>query len=340
MLSHHDHRDFEIICYASVSRSDGVTLRIQGLVDAWRNTVGFSDEQLATQIRADQIDILVDLTMHMGRNRGLLFARKPAPVQVCWLAYPGSTGLTTIDYRLSDPFLDPPGTDESIYAEKTVHLPHTFWCYDPLDGRDISVNALPAQANGFVTFGCLNNFCKVNDSVLHLWASVLGAVPSSRLLLLAPEGSCRLRTLERLGHEGIAAERLEFVSHQPRRKYLELYHRIDLGLDTLPYNGHTTSLDSFWMGVPVVTLVGQTIVGRAGLSQLMNLQLPELTASGPEQYVRIAAEMACDLPRLSELRRTLRSRMAASPLMDAPRFARDIEAAYREMWRTWCAQAG
>ena len=259
---------------------------------------------------------------------------------MCWLAYPGSTGLTAIDYRLSDPFLDPPGTDESIYSEKTVHLPHTFWCYDPLDGRDISVNALPAPANGFVTFGCLNNFCKVNDSVLRLWAGVLRAVASSRLLLLAPEGSCRVRTIALLGQEGIAAERIEFVAQQPRRKYLELYHRIDLGLDTFPYNGHTTSLDSFWMGVPVVTLVGQTIVGRAGLSQLMNLQLPDLSASGPEQFVRIAAELARDLPRLSELRRTLRSRLEASPLMDAPRFARDIEAAYREMWRKWCAPAG
>ena len=340
LLSHHDHHHFEIICYGSVSRSDGVTLRIHDLVDAWHNPVGLSDEQLATKIREDQIDILVDLTMHMGRNRGLLFARKPAPIQVCWLAYPGSTGLTAIDYRLSDPFLDPPGTDESIYSEKTVHLPHTFWCYDPLDGRDISVNALPAPANGFVTFGCLNNFCKVNDSVLRLWAGVLRAVASSRLLLLAPEGSCRVRTIALLGQEGIAAERIEFVAQQPRRKYLELYHRIDLGLDTFPYNGHTTSLDSFWMGVPVVTLVGQTIVGRAGLSQLMNLQLPDLSASGPEQFVRIAAELARDLPRLSELRRTLRSRLEASPLMDAPRFARDIEAAYREMWRKWCAQAG
>ncbi len=340
LLSHHDHHHFEIICYASVSRSDRVTLRIRGLVDAWRNTVGLSDEQLATKIREDQIDILVDLTMHMGRNRGLLFARKPAPLQVTWLAYPGSTGLTTIDYRLTDPFLDPPGMDVSIYAEKTVHLPHTFWCYDPLDGRDLSVNALPALADGFVTFGCLNNFCKVNDSVLRLWASVLRAVPSSRLLLLAPAGSCRRSTIELLGQEGIDSERIEFVSHQPRREYLELYHRIDLGLDTLPYNGHTTSLDSFWMGVPVVTLVGQTIVGRAGLSQLMNLHLPELIATTPDQYVRMVAELAGDLPRLSELRRTLRSRMEASPLMDAPRFARDIEAAYREMWTTWCAQAG
>jgi predicted O-linked N-acetylglucosamine transferase (SPINDLY family) len=244
--------------------------------------------------------------------------------------------LDTIDYRLSDPYLDPPNADESLYSEQTVRLPHSFWCYDPLDCGDLPINTLPADTNGLVTFGCLNDFRKANDTVLHLWAKVLRAVPSSRLLLLAPEGSHRQRTLELLEQEGVAGERIDFVSRQPRRKYLEVYHRIDLGLDTLPYNGHTTSLDSFWMGVPVVTLVGQTIVGRAGLSQLMNLKLPELIAQTPEQFVQVATGLANDLPRLSELRSTLRRRMEASPLMDAPRFTRNIETAYREMWRRWC----
>jgi predicted O-linked N-acetylglucosamine transferase (SPINDLY family) len=163
-------------------------------------------------------------------------------------------------------------------------------------------------------------------------------VPGSRLLLLAPEGIHRQHVLKLLRQEGIAGERIEFVARQAQRMYLELYHRIDLSLDTLPYNGHTTSLDSLWMGVPVVTLVGETVVGRAGLCQLMNLGLPELIASTPEDYVRIASELAGDLPRLAVLRATLRPRMQASPLMDAPGFARDIEAAYRTMWRTWCEQ--
>jgi len=338
LFSHHDHRHFEIFCYADVSRPDGVTDRIRGFADIWRSTVGLSERQIAERIRNDRIDILVDLTMHMDRNRLLVFALKPAPVQVTWLGYPGSTGLSTIDYRLSDPYLDPPSIDSSVYAERTLRLPHSFWCYDPLDGGDIPVTPLPAVANNFITFSCLNNFCKVNDSVVRLWAKVLQVVTDSRLLLLAPEGRHRLHILELLRQEGIGPERMEFALPQPRGKYLELYQRIDLCLDTFPYNGHTTSLDSFWMGVPVITLVGQTIVGRAGLCQLMNLNLPELIASTPEQYVQIAAELANDLPRLIFLRSTLRQRMQAGPLMDAARFARNVEHAYRTMWQRWCSE--
>ena len=214
-------------------------------------------------------------------------------------------------------------------------MPDSFWCYDPLDSEP-AVNALPAAEKGYISFGCLNNFCKVNPLVLKIWAQVLKAVDRSRLTLLAGEGSHRQHTLDLLAEEGVARDRVTFVANQPRPQYLRYYHGIDIGLDTVPYNGHTTSLDSFWMGVPVVTLVGPTVVGRAGLCQLMNLGLPELIASSPEQYVRIAAELAQDLSRLSELRVTLRDRMQASPLMDAPRFARNIEAAYREMWRRWC----
>jgi len=336
LLACHDRDAFEIFCYAQVARADALTERFRASAHHWRSTVGLSHEQLAAQIREDGIDILVDLALHLARNRLPVFARKPAPVQVTFAGYPGSTGLSTMDYRLSDPYLDPPGMDASLYSEQTVRLPHSFWCYDPVDCSDLSVNTLPAHANGFITFGCLSNFCKINDAVLRLWAKVLRAVPPSRLLLRAPVGSHRQRTLELLRQEGVVHERIEFVSHQPRRKYLELYHRIDLGLDTLPYNGHTTSLDSFWMGVPVVTLVGQTIVGRAGLSQLMNLRLPELIATTPEQYIQGAVDLTNDLLRLAALRSTLRERMVQSPLMDAPRFARDIEAAYRTMWRRWC----
>jgi predicted O-linked N-acetylglucosamine transferase (SPINDLY family) len=302
--------------------------------------VGLSDGRAADLIRQDRIDILVDLALHTANSRLLVFARKPAPVQVTFAGYPGSTGLTTIDYRLSDPYLDPPGMEESVYSEETIRLPDSFWCYDPLDGREVPVSALPAVSNGFVTFGCLNNFCKINDGVLRLWGKVLQAVPSSRLLLLAPEGSHQQHALEVLGQQGIAPQRIEFVRPQPRRQYLELYQHIDVGLDSFPYNGHTTSLDSFWMGVPVVTLVGRTVVGRAGLCQLMNLKLPELIGHTPEQYVGIASDLANDLPRLGQLRATLRGRMEESALMDAPRFARNVEAAYRAMWRRWCEKAG
>ena len=338
LLSNHDHQNFEIVCYSDVSCPDPLTSRLRSKADQWQSTCGLADEQLAAQIRRDRIDILVDLTMHMAHNRLPLFARKPAPVQVTWLAYPGTTGLSAIDYRLSDPYLDPPGMDESIYSERTHRLPHSFWCYDPLDGRDVPVNPLPAATSGFVTFGCLNSFFKVNDAVLRLWAEVLRAVPDSHLLFAAPPGATRQRVLQLLELQGIAPQRIHFAPRLPRQKYLELYHHIDIGLDTFPYNGHTTSLDSFWMGVPVITLVAQTIVGRAGLCELMNLNLPELIAHTPQQYVQIAAGLANDLPRLTKLRGVLRSRMQQSPLMEATRFARDIESACRQMWTHWCGQ--
>jgi predicted O-linked N-acetylglucosamine transferase (SPINDLY family) len=337
LLSNHDREAFEIFCYAHLRRPDAVTERIRGYAQVWRPIVGITDEQAARKIRQDRIDILVDLTMHMAKNRILLFARKPAPVQATWLAYPGTTGLSAMDYRLTDPYLDPPGLNDPFYSETSIRLPDTFWCYDPLITR-LAVNALPAQTHGHVTFGCLNNFCKVNEPVLQLWARVLKTVPRSRFMLLCPEGSHRQPLLDLLQREGISPDRIELIAFRPRQQYLELYHRIDVGLDTFPYNGHTTSLDSFWMGVPVITLVGKTVVGRAGLSQLTNLGLTELIAQTPEQYVQIAAELSGDLPRLAELRRTLRARMQASPLMDGPRFARNVEAAYRQMWRNWCAR--
>ncbi len=266
-------------------------------------------------------------------------ARKPAPVQVAYLAYPGTTGLSAIDYRLTDPYLDPPGETDADYVEQSTWLPDTFWCYDPLTDRPLP-NALPLLAEGHVTFGCLNNFCKVTDQTLALWSKVLHAVAESRLLLLAPVGTARQRVLDRLREEDIEPARIEFVDHRPRAQYLELYHRIDVCLDTLPYNGHTTSLDSHWMGVPVVTRVGRTVVGRAGYSQLTNLGLSELVAWSDDDFVSIAAALAADWPRLAHLRSTLRERMERSPLMDAARFARNIEAAYREMWRRWCVCRG
>jgi len=261
-----------------------------------------------------------------------VLARKPAPVQMTFAGYPAATGLKTIDYRITDGFLDP-STSEPETFEKAVRLP-SFWCYDesamtfameatPLPG------ALPAASAGYVTFGCLNNFCKINDQVLQLWARVLAAVPNSRLLLLAPGGLTRRRTANRFAQLGIATDRIQFAGYCSRAKYFELYHRIDIGLDTFPYNGHTTSLDALWMGVPMVTLAGNSAAGRAGVSQLSNLGLGDLIATVPDDFVRIAAELAGNASRLSELRGGLREKMRKSCLMDAARFAREIERAYR-----------
>ena len=338
LFSHHDRSAVETFCYANVLKPDAVTERIRGYVDHWRSIARISDQTVAETIRDDRIDILVDLTMHMAGKRLTVFARKPAPIQVTWLAYPGTTGLSQIDYRLTDPFLDPPGMNDELYTESSIRLSDTFWCYDPLT-TEPEVNSLPATSKGYVTFGCLNNFCKVNQPTTELWAQVLKAVERSRLLILAPEGSTRQRLGDRFEKLGVDRDRVECVSPIPRGNFLQLFHRVDLGLDTFPYNGHTTSLDSFWMGVPVVSLVGKTVVGRAGLSQLMNLGLPELVARTPEEYVQIAIDLAHDLPRLDELRRTLRTRMRQSPLMDGTRFARSMEAAYRHAWRKWCEDA-
>jgi predicted O-linked N-acetylglucosamine transferase (SPINDLY family) len=337
LLSAHDHQNFEIFCYADVTCPDRITARLRSCADVWQNISGLTDERVAQLVRQDKIDILVDLTMHMARNRLLVFARKPAPVQVCWLAYQGTTGLSTIDYRLTDSYIDPPGLHDHYYSEESVRLADAFWCYDPL-ANEPGITDLPAWDSGYITFGCLNNFCKVNSLVLRQWAQVLKAVDRSQLVLLAAEGSHRQETLDVLELEDVKPDRVTFVAKLPRAQYLELYHRIDIGLDTFPYTGQTTSLDAFWLGVPVITLVGQTAVARAGLSLLINLGLPELIAETPEQFVSIAVELTNDLPRLRNLRKTLRDRLQASPLMDAPRFARNVEAAYREMWRRWCVR--
>ena len=335
LFLNHDRKQFDITCYAQVPRPDAMTQRFQQLSDHWRSIVGQSHEKVAEQIHADQIDILVDLSLHTSGNRLPVFARKPAPIAVSFAGYPGSTGLSAIDYRLSDPYLDPPGSNDSSPPEQTIRLPHSFWCYDPLDDREIPVNDLPANKNGYITFGCLNNFSKINDDIFTLWSQILRQVENSRLLLLAQHGSHRQRTLDRISHEGIDPQRVEFIPFQPRRDYLQLYHRIDIGLDTFPYNGHTTSLDSFWMGVPVITLVGHRPVSRAGWSQLSNLGLTELAGHKEEQFMQIAVELARDLPRLAELRASLRNRMEQSPLIDAQKFARGIESAYRQMWHAW-----
>jgi predicted O-linked N-acetylglucosamine transferase (SPINDLY family) len=335
LLHKHDHRQFEVTLYGDLAYGDALTQKFQQCADTWCSIAAWPDERVARQIREDRIDILVDLGLHTG-TRLPVFARKPAPVQVTFAGYPGTTGLRAIDYRLTDPYLDPPGEHEDWYAEESHRLPHSFWCYEP-QTEEPAVGPLPALARGQVTFGCLNNFCKINEEVLALWAQVLRSLPESRLLLLAKHGSHRQRTLAFLAREGIAAERVTFFPIQSRPQYLALYQQIDLGLDTFPYSGHTTSLDSFWMGVPVVTLLGRTVVGRAGLSQLANLGLEELAATTPKQFVSVAVSLARDLPRLTVLHVSLRERMKRSPLMDAAGFARDIEQAYRFMWRRWCA---
>ncbi len=337
LFTHHDRRQVELYCYSTTSQPDELTRRLADQAHQWRALSGVDEARVADRISADGIDILVDLTMHMARSHVLVFARKPAPVQVCWLAYPGTTGLSAIDYRLTDPYLDPPGTTRlKFYSEESIWLPDTFWCYDSLiDAATLPVGPLPALTKGHLTFGALNNCIKLNDAVVALWARVLHAVDDSTIVVYVPPAG-QERVAAQLVAHGIERRRVAFVDRRTRDAYLAGYHDIDVSLDTFPYNGHTTSLDAWWMGVPVVTLVGETIVGRAGLCQAHHLGVPELVARDADQYVAIAVGLCTDLPRLAALRAQLRAKMAASPLMDAPRFARNIEAAYRQMWRRWC----
>ena len=335
VFRNHDHESFEIYCYCDVEHPDSITARFRSCVDTWRTIRRYRDAQLAELIRSDQIDVLIDLVGHSNGSRLMAFARMPAPVRINWLGWPGTTGMESM-YRISDRYIDSP---EAVFRETTLFLPDSFWCFDPEVAEEVNaeVNPLPALAAGHVTFGCTNNFGKITNLTLDLWSEVLKAVPNSRLLLRAPTSRTRQRVLDRLVGNGIDSSRIEFGGKLPRQQYWELYHRIDVNLDATPYNGHVTTMDSAYMGVPMVSLAGEMPLARAGYSILSNLGLVDFVAHDPRQYVQIAARVAGDLARLSDLRSLLRGRIKASPLMDAPAFTRNIEGLYRQAWRQWCA---
>jgi len=328
LLKAHDRSQFEVHCYSSVQQPDKATDLLRSCADVWHDVRPLTDGQLAAKIRHDRIDILVDLTMHMAFNRLPMFALKPAPIQVTWLAYPGGTGLTAMDYRLTDPWIDPPGETDKFYSERSIRLPDSWCCYHPLG----DVPPAAARRPGPVTFGCLNNPCKLNRPTLALWAKVLARVSDSRLLLLVESDHQRRQIADTFSRRGVDPNRLEFTAHHRRREYLRLYDRIDICLDPQIYNGITTTCDTLWMGVPVLTLAGNTAPGRAGLSLLSNVQMPEMIAHDDEQFVALAVDLAADFPRRSQLRGSLRQRISRSPLMNARQFAGAIEAAYRQMW--------
>jgi protein O-GlcNAc transferase len=331
LFRQHDRSRFEIYCYSDTRAPDDVTTLFRQFANVWRETAKLSDAELAAQVSQDRIDVLVDLVMHLEGVRLGMFARKPAPIQVTWMAYPGSTGLTRMDYRFTDPVLDPPGQTDHLYTEQSLRL-ESFWCFEP-PANSPAVRPPPMEKNGYVTFGCLNNFGKVNDAVLELWREILAAVPDSRLVLMPPKGKITDRVREKLG---VAPARLIGLPRESRLKYFNYYHRVDLALDPFPYTGHSTTLDGLWMGVPVVTLSGPTIVSRGSLSILSNVGLKELAVTNKADYVALAVVLARDPDRLRELRTGLRERLERSVLMDAGRFARQAESAYRAIWGKWC----
>ncbi|HMK49908.1 MAG TPA: tetratricopeptide repeat protein [Thermodesulfovibrionales bacterium] len=341
VLAHHDRELIEVFCYSSVLYEDEVTSRIRDCSDHWRDITSLSDGKAAEMIRADGIDLLVDLAGHTSNNRLLLFARKPAPVQLSWIGYPATTGFSSMNYKIVDRHTDPPGMSERLYAEELIRMNESFLCYQP-DGDSPGVGEPPAASCGHLTFGSFNNFAKVSPDTFRLWSSVLRKVPGSRMLIKAKslaDKSTREYALEMFGKGEIGAERVELLPHENSHKdHLDLYGRIDIGLDTFPYNGTTTTCEALWMGVPVVTLAGNTHASRVGKSIITAAGLPELVSEDADEYLDIAVRLAADLNRLRSLRRGLREMMRQSPLTDAARFTKCLEDLYRTVWRRWCGE--
>jgi predicted O-linked N-acetylglucosamine transferase (SPINDLY family) len=339
ILAGHNHEDFEIFCYANVAHPDARTAQFQALADHWRNIDGISDEEAADMIRHDRIDILIDLAGHSGAHRLLLLARKPAPIQVNYVGYPATTGLKTIDYRITDAVADPPGMTEALHSEQLARLPRCNWCYEPLPEIVNAISDPPNPEPHPIVFACFTNPAKVNQQTINLWGQILQQVPGSRFILKAGtlgSDSVRQRFADMMTRAGIAPDRFELIRSMHLTEHLKHFGQIDIFLDTFPYNGTTTTCETLWMGVPVVTLAGKSHVSRVSASLLTTVGLPELIANNPEQYVKIAVDLANDLPRLTHIRSTLRQRMKDSQLCDGPGMARAMEGLYRDMWRRWC----
>jgi len=330
VLAAHDKSVVEIFCYSDQHGGDATTDRLRGMADHWREIAGKTDSAVAAMIRQDAIDILVDLAGHTSGNRMTLLASRPAPVQITWLGYPDTTGLKTMDYRITDAIADPPGQTDQFHTEKLVRVPGGAWAYGATEAPEIG--PLPATSNGFVTFGCFNNLPKVTPKALEIWAQILRRVPGSRLILKASGLSSRMGREYVGGHLlrcGIEPDRFELLGWLPTTvSHLQLYNRIDIALDTFPYNGTTTTCEALWMGVPVITLCGSTHVSRVGAALLTHANSADWIAADVQGYVEIAANLASRLTELAGIRGKLRDRLKASALCDGKRLAKELEAVY------------
>jgi protein O-GlcNAc transferase len=340
LLAHHRRHAFRVHCYASVREPDQITRQIAASSDVFREVAGLSDAALADVIRADQIDVLVDLALHSGDHRLLTFARRPAPVQICYLGYLGTTGLDGMQYRLTSGDLDDDRpADPECYTEAPLEL-GAYWCYRPLLASD-DPGLMPNSATGGqrrIVFGSLNSLHKVSREALSLWAEVLRAVEDSVFVMAAPE-QARSRLVKAFASLGVPSSRVTILPYQSRRDYMRAYRGIDLCLDTTPCNGATTHLDGLWMGTPTLTLVGRAPGSRAGLHICQRMELPQMITRTREQFVARALELTRDLDQLGVLRSNLRARLEASSLMNGPQFIADLESAYRKAWSAWCQAA-
>ena len=336
VFAHHDKTQFEIFAYSNNLKRDAYTDKMQACADHWLCCADMTDMQLAQRVLSDGIDILIDLAGHTAQNRLPVFAYKPAPVQITYLGYPGTSGLTAMDYRLTDHYTEPAGSGaDRYYTEKLLRLPDSIWCYRISDAMP-AVSPLPALANGYLTFGSLNNINKINQECIALWAALMQRLPTSRLLMATvAEGAMREQLRTQFAAHGIAAGRIDFCGQLPAHEFHMKLQEVDISLDPFPVNGATTTCESLWLGVPVLTLIGERFLSRAGWSILNTAGMPEFAAESPEQLIEIAAELAADLPKLAERRATMREHLRATPLFDQQRFTRNLESMYREAWRQY-----
>ena len=338
IVEHHDRSEVHVTCYMTAPRSDATTERIRAKSDGWVDASRLSDEALVRRVRADGIDVLVELGGHTLGNRLGALAARAAPVQATWIGYPATTGVPAIDARFVDSATDPQGA-ERVATERLVRLDPCFLCYRPLDDAP-EVGPGPIESSGTVTFGSFNTLPKMGEWTLSAWAEVLGRVPGSRLVL-KNMGLADARARERVASffegRGIERSRTELLGPTPgQREHLGLYARVDVGLDTFPYAGTTTTCEAMWMGVPVVSLAGEAHASRVGLSLLRSVGLEALCAQTVEGYVESAVSLARDRDRLASLRRGLRARVARSPLCDAAAACARVESAYRGLWEAAC----
>lgn len=335
ILARHDQGEVEVYAYSNALQEDTVTVRFRGYVNHWRGVNGWTDERLARQILDDGIDVLVDLSGHTAGNRLLTFARKPAPVQATYLGYAATTGLRAIDWRLTHADVDPAGY-EAYYSEQLYRLPGSLWCYRPSPELGEGAAEPPLIKQGYVTFGSMNNLAKVSPETITVWARILHALPDARLVMTSVPAGGAAAVSARFAEQGLAPERLKMHDKLSPADYRAMMREIDLALDPFPYNGTTTTCDTLWQGIPVVTLTGASGVSRSGYALLKAVGLEELACQDETDYVRLAVALASDAPRLRTLRAGMRARIESSPLRDEAGSAQAFEAAYRHMWRTWC----
>jgi predicted O-linked N-acetylglucosamine transferase (SPINDLY family) len=345
LLANYSHSDFEVYCYYSYDFEDETTLRLKSLVDHWV-FCNISDELLAKRIQEDKIDILIDLSGHTAGSRLLTFAYKPAPIQISWMGYVGSTGFNSIDYRFSDPLLEYQTKDSPLKKEIPLLLNPIWYVYRPCiknpqlrESREMQVKPTPAMTNGYITFGCFNNMSKITPKAIAVWSTILKNLPTSKIILISNnEENIRSNVINEFRLNDIDQEQLLFLDFSNDNHYL-LYHQVDIALDPFPYNGGTTTCDGLWMGVPFITLEGNSTRSRMGVTLANNIGHPEWVAKNEKSYIEKSIKLSSDISQLNKLRLSIRSKMENSPIMDENAFILVLEAAYRKVWQEYCTRA-